>query len=71
MFPIHTLSIFYGALMDITMGMCSVLFEKQDIHDINIHSRWNLRAFILGMFCYESVIMCKTLTFFFILPHDT
>jgi hypothetical protein len=65
MFPIHTSSILYGALMDITLGMCKVLFEEQDIIEINIHSRWNLKAFVLGMFRYESIIMCKTLTIFF------
>jgi hypothetical protein len=65
MFPIHTSSILYGALMDITMGKCRVLFEEKDILEINTHSRWNLKAFILGMFHYESIIMCKTLTFFF------
>ncbi len=59
MFPIHTSSIFYRALMDITMGMCRVLFEEQDILEINTHSRWNLRAFILGMFHYESITCVK------------
>jgi hypothetical protein len=45
--------------MDITMGMCRVLFEEQDILEINTHSRWNLRAFILGMFHYESITCVK------------
>jgi hypothetical protein len=50
MFPIHTSSILYGALMDMTMGMCRVLFKEQNILEINTHSRWNLRALILEMF---------------------